>query len=134
MPYKFRRYVPKGFSRKACKARKSVPYETSPSVIELCDAEVQTDEVLVKETADSETQTNDINFKTVGVQTDKDLVKIAETQTDTTEVHNVEVQAGEPLSRDEPNYCVGNNDDKFIPLITKHKGLFKDSTGICYMC
>ena len=52
--------MPKGFSRKASKARKankSLPPATSPSAIELCDAEVQTEEFL--ETANAETRTNE---------------------------------------------------------------------------
>ena len=130
MPYKFRKHVPKGFSRKARKANKALPLATSPSAIELCDAEVQTEELT--ETADTETQTNEMSFTTVGVQTDKNQVKVAESQTDTTEVCHVEVQTDhdELLTGDEPSYCIGNNDDKFIPLITKHKGVFKDSTGM----
>lgn len=64
--------MPKGFSRKASKARKAnepLPPATSPSAIELCDAEVQTEEFI--ETVDAETQTNEMSFTTVGVQTDK---------------------------------------------------------------
>ena len=104
MPYKFRKHVPKRFSWKASKANKSVPCETSPSPIELCDAEVQAEEF--KETADIETQTNETSFKTIGVQTDKNQVKVAESQTDTTEICHVEVQTDhdEPLTRDEPSF------------------------------
>ena len=43
MPCKFRKQLPKGFSRKATKARKankSLPPATNPSAIELCDAEL----------------------------------------------------------------------------------------------
>ena len=27
--------------------------------------------------------------------------------------------------------CEGNNDEKFRPLIEKHKGIFRDASGIC---
>ena len=59
-------------------------------------------------------------------------MKIAESQTDTTEVCHVEVQTNhdELLIGDEPSYYIGNNDNKFIPLITKHKDVFKDSAGM----
>jgi len=40
---------------------------------------------------------------------------------------DAEVQVGEQQSQ---RVCVGNSDKKFNPLINKHKGVFKDSTGI----
>ena len=26
--------------------------------------------------------------------------------------------------------CVGNHEEKFLPLVTKHKSIFKDVTGL----
>ena len=39
---------------------------------------------------------------------------------------DAEEQVGEQQSQ---GVCVGNGDEKFNPLINKHKGVFKDSTG-----
>ena len=73
-----------------------------------------------------------MSFTTIGAQTDKNQVKVAESQTNTTEVCHVKVQTDhdELLTGDESSYCIGNNDEKFSPLITKHKSVFKDSTGM----
>ena len=64
-----------------------LPHKTTRLAIELCDAQVQTKEFM--ETADAETQTNQTSFTTAGVQTDKNQLKIAESQTDATEIYHV---------------------------------------------
>jgi len=47
---------------------------------------------------------------------------------------DAEVQVDEIQSRNEEKICVGNSDEKFRPLITKHKSVFKDSTGMLRYC
>ena len=53
--------------------------------------------------------------------------KTTETHTEVIEMQDAGMQVSE---LDEMRLCVGNNDKKFLPLVTKHKDVFKDVTGL----
>lgn len=118
MPYKFQKHMPKGFSWKASKAKNPYLVKSVPQLLSCVMQKYKLKYRFKKQLIQKLKQMTQV-LKTVGVQTDKDQVKVAESQTNTTEIYNVEVQTDEPLSRDEPSYCIGNYDDKFIPLIAK---------------
>lgn len=120
MPRKFRRYVAKGYSRKGLKVK------TSKADL-LVDSGVQTD-LHFNPDEDMLHLKTEILQETVAVQTDIIVnSKSIETQTEVVEIQDAEIQVSE---LDEMRLCVGNNDEKFLPLVTKHKGLFKDVTGL----
>ena len=140
MPHKFRRYVTKGYGRKGAKVQTYV----LPEANSLVDSVVQTD--LCCSTIDDilhfETESTELVQETVAVQTDTIIMKSDETQTDTATLDNlgtVETQTEVVEMRDakiqvselaEMKLCVGNYEEKFLPLVTKHKGVFKDVTGL----
>ena len=129
MPCKFRRYVVKRYSRKSANIKLSV----LPQHDSLVDSAVQTD---LQFNTDVDmpylgTETVDIEQDSVAVQTDTDLSETTsvETQTEVIEKQDVELQANE---LDEMMICIGNSDEKFHPLVAKHKGVFKDVTGLYF--
>ena len=115
MPRKFRRYVPKGYSRKGYKSKKSNSVEHVVN-----SAELQADNLQGTSTK--------VDF---GTQTDEilnDVVPVIENEeVEVVDMVDAEIQVGEQQSQ---RVCVGNDDEKFKPLISKHKGVFKDSTGM----
>lgn len=146
MPRKFRRYVEKGYSRKGSNSRKransaeaaKVKVSVLPEADSLVDLVVQTDPQfsIDDHMVHSETQTDGIMHETTAVQTDiliSGQTKTVETQTEIVAVLDAGVQVGEPLAKNEMRLCIGNNDEKFLPLVTKHKGVFKDVTGLYAM-
>jgi len=66
----------------------------------------------------------------VGVQTEESTI-LAVTTTDSTvqtdDVPNKDVVL--PDVDDDEHICEGNNDDKFLPLVKKHKGKFMNAKG-----
>ena len=125
MPRKVRLYTPKGASRKG---KAEVPSE-SHHVTEsyhVISVETQTDDFVQLETASASTQTDVVvvEFKDAAVQTDSDSLRVelsAHTDGD-----GQCTDSGEA----ESTLCEGNSDEKFIPLIVKHKGVFRDLTGL----
>ena len=123
MPRKVRLYVPKGASRKG---KAEVPSES----LHVASVETQTDDFQT-ETAAVSTQTDVVvvEFKDAAVQTD------IQTAGDSSQVESTDgddgdgqcTDGGEPA--EEFSLCEGNSDEKFIPLIVKHKGVFRDVTG-----
>ena len=123
MPRKFRRVLRKGYSQK--KPVKSLPDENAlacsdneDSILDTIDASVQTG------TAFS-------SLKSTATQTDISMHPDCY-QLDATIQCNMDEELKEDLPPDSSiNYimCEGNKDGKFYPLIEKHKGIFKDSSG-----
>lgn len=137
MPRKFRRYVPKGYSRKGDKVGTSVLPEANGSIVQtdvccgtkddISHCETESRE-LEQETVAVETDT--VIMKSVETQTDietLDTTRTVETQTEVAEMQDTEIQISELA---EMKLCVGNYEEKFLPLVTKHKGVFKDITGL----
>lgn len=116
MPRKFRKVVRKGYYKKEVVER--VPTddcgdEWVGNTSKFADAATQTDDTLEISRADACMQTD------MEVSPSKCCV---ETQTD----GEIDMEV-EPIV--DYVICEGNNDERFQPLITKHKGVFKDSTG-----
>ena len=138
MPRIFQCYVPKGASRKRAKLEEladEIQYmdaliQTGDTGFILCTVEVQTDETIVH-TNDAALQTENLLPSTAvceaEVQTEKSTVIEISVQTDdlldgiASPVQEVEIR----------QLCEGNNDDKFLPLVRKHKGIFMNTKGIC---
>jgi len=93
------------------------------------------------------TQTEDVKSTDVSTQADllQPSMNEAGVQTDTpTNPYPVQSGSANPsvvkissVTDDSANdrenqfiLCEGNNDEKFFPLVVKHNGLFKDSTGV----
>ena len=100
--------------------------------------ETQTDEVYIVKTVSVETQTDKIHVvKTISASTETDEVHVvtvmsASTQTDKIELKEPRTHTGVELELNPDEdfiLCEGNNDEKFHPLIVKHKGIFRDVTG-----
>ena len=115
MPRKIRLYVPKGASRKL---KDEGPSESSY----VTSVETQTDDH----------DLTSIETNSVSTQTDSPLViefKDAAIQTDDDSLQSAHADDNDCDELDESIMCQGNNDEKFIPLIVKHKGVFRDITG-----
>lgn len=90
--------------------------------------------------AEMAVQTDEVEFREMATQTDTDLAVVlmeASTPTENPEYADTSTQTDdESIQRihDPPELvkCGGNNDDKFLPLVKKHKGIFKDVTGKDY--
>ena len=65
-----------------------------------------------------ETQTDTVTLGNLGT---------VETQSEVVEMQDAKIQVSELA---EMKLCVGNHEEKFLPLVTKHKGVFKDVTGL----
>ena len=145
MPRKFNCYIRKGASRKAQKGTASFPCQeedTCGEGVELCtDIGVQTDDVHYS-CSDAEAQTeNSMVLKVdVAVQTDEQNLSslataIVEEQTknpaveESSSMGDSPVDLGLPDTQVDMQICKGN-DDKFTPLILKHKGVFMNVQGI----
>ena len=124
MGRKFRKYLPKGYSRKRSKSQN-----------ECSDSEAQSEVV----TTDTGSQTVDVEYIPVETQTEA-IVNTASTtsQTEGGSVNDVGIQTegrsindvGVQTEAKEDYLCIGNNDEKFAPLVTKHDGVFKDVSGM----
>lgn len=149
MPRKFRCYVPKGASRKQAK----VPKEVSRKQAKV----PQTDEPQYKDSV-VQTEGTLVNFQEVGVQSEFVEVDDASVQTEglvpSIAVCEVEVQtdklnmeetssqtddildgiAPPELEVEMTQLCEGNNDEKFLPLVKKHKGIFMNAKGSNIQC
>lgn len=142
MPRKFRRVLRKGYSQKKT-AKKSVPKEASLASSDDEGSVFDTTEVSVQ------TETTLTSMISVEVQTDLTIhpgcYKLdAAIQSDLT-IHpdcykldaaiqcSVEEENKENLFPQNSNVehimCEGNKDEKFHPLVEKHKGVFKDVSG-----
>ena len=112
MPRKFRRVLHKGYS-----VRKPVKTEPANDSAESSEDEAHSVATAVQATCEVATQTEMSAFTTLLYNADN---------------QNNKFQA---LSSVEPTVsltvCEGNNDEKFRPLIEKHKGIFRDASGIC---
>ena len=114
MPRKFKKYLPKGYSRNALKQTQDEPEDQCEVVT--ADYGSQTDNV---GSTSVETQTEIvIDMKNVATQTDE--------ETDRNFVSDVEKQTD---GNRHDNFCIGNNDEKFAHLVAKHDGVFKDISG-----
>ena len=150
MPRKFRCYVPKGASRKAKKVPPSFPckenasqctVEQNDNPILLCtDVGVQTDEMRpCCSDAEIQTEVSVMTKVDVAIQTDEQtscLTVTTEEQTGNLAVEESSSLADSPedlsspdIQADSLQICVGNNDEKFSPLIIKHKGVFTNAKG-----
>ena len=114
MPRKFKKYLPKGYSRKGFKQVED----------ELGDSESQPN--LEVETTESGSQTDDFGSISVETQTETVDVKSAATQTDDESLMEVQIETDESRNDD---FCIGNSDEKFAALVAKHDGVFKDASG-----
>jgi len=98
-----------------------IPSDKAPSdKAPCCDAAIQT-ELFITAGID------------VGVQTEESTILIVTTtdsavQTD--DVPNKDVVL--PDVDNDEHICEGNNDDKFFPLVKKHKGIFMNAKGISW--
>ena len=85
----------------------------------------------------SETQTVLVHHQVVVVQTDIEIsneAKTVEMQTEAVERLDAEVQVGESLAKDDMRLCVGNNDENFFQLVTKHKlRVFSKISQVCFI-
>ena len=146
MPRKFRCYIPKGASRKAQKGTASFPCQeedTCGESGELCtDIGVQTDDIHYS-CSDAEVQTESFMALKVdvAVQTDEQNLSslataIVEEQTENPVVEESSSMGDSPVDLALPDtqvdmqICKGNDDEKFTPLILKHKGIFMNVQGI----
>jgi len=111
MPRKIRFYVPKGASRKG---KGGGPSEA----VQMASVATQTDY----------SPPTELVLSSVSTQTDYAAeYKDATMQTDSDDDVTVSVQEER---EEELRFCAGNSDEKFIPLVVKHKGVFRDVTGI----
>ena len=123
MPRKFRKVVCKGYYKKQVVER--VPTGDSDEEYvgndsKFTEAATQTDHMPLVLKIDASTQT-DIGSEVIQV------MKSIETQTDSETMiasNDMEVEPSVDYV-----ICEGNNDERFQPIIIKHKGIFKDSTG-----
>ena len=149
MPRKFRCYVRKGAGRKARKGTSSFPCEEDAShntveqtekpvsfcidvgvqTDELClhciDAEIQT-EISMMSQVDIAVQTDEQTFctlttTTAGEQNDNLTLEESSILVDDLTIPDVQV--------DSLQICEGNDEEKFLPLIKKHKGAFTNAKG-----
>ena len=116
MPRKVRLYVPKGASRKG-------KDEEPSELVQVVSVATQTDDLpptqLTSSLVSAQTD-NALEYKDVAIQTDdNDLCVTGNVQ-----------EEQEEEQEEELALCEGNSDEKFIPLIVKHKGVFRDVTGI----
>ena len=135
MPRKFRRVVRKGgVQSKKTQHQILTGIRDQVDLVSSRFAEmaVQTDKVELREMA---TQT-DINFDVVSteasMQTENPEYADMFTQTDNESIQQSTVGIHNSSNATELVKCEGNNDDKFLPLVNKHKGIFKDVTGKDY--
>ena len=155
MPRKFRRVLRKGYSQKKDSLHNEATSDTEDSVLDTTEVSVQTESIFTNLTTiavqtDIQTETIFTNLTTIAVQTDiqtetifTNLTTIA-VQTDIM-IHpdccqldaaiqcSIEEEIKENLPPPDSNIqhviCEGNKDEKFYPLIEKHKGIFKDISG-----
>ena len=143
MPRKFCCYIRKGASRKAQKGTASFPCQEEDTCGELfTDIGVQTDDIHYS-CSDTEAQTeSSMALKVdVAVQTDEQNLSslataIVEEQTKNPVVEESSSMGDSPVDLALPDtqvymqICKGNDDEKFTPLIFKHKGVFMNVQGI----
>ena len=116
MPRKVGLYVPKGASRKGKAASRKEKGEEPSELVQAASVETQTDDLPPTQLTSVSAQTDIVEYKDVAIQTDDDMCVTGDVQ---------EEQEEEELA-----LCEGNPDEKFIPLVVKHKGVFRDVTGI----
>ena len=125
MPRKFRRVVRKG-GVKSKKSQQQILTGIRDQVdlvsSAFAEVAVQTDEVKFGEMA---TQT-DTNFPVVSTEASMQTEN-AEYADMCTQTSDEDIQQSTELVK-----CEGNNDDKFLPLVKKHEGIFEDVTGKDY--
>jgi len=122
MGRKFRKYLPKGYSQKGFNKVQNECSAQSEGV----STEIGLQTVDVESTS-VETQTKDVITASVTTQTDGRSVNDVGVQTNERSVNNVGVQT---CKTQEDYLCIGNSDEKFAPLVTKHDGVFKDASGM----
>ena len=144
MPRKFRKVVRKGYYKK--QVVEHVPTDAPDGSDEedlghtnkLTDVSTQTDYLLEVFKVDVSTQTNvnvEVSKLDMETQTDIDLepmlheVSKLDMETQTDGDHNLMVPANAMEINSNYVMCEGNDSERFQPLIIKHKGVFKDSTG-----
>ena len=133
MPRKFRCYVPKGASRKQAKVLqtdepqyKDSVVQTETTLVNLCEVGVQSESAeVVDASVQTEELTPSIAVCEAEVQTDKLTTEEISSQTDDV----LDGIAPPELKVEMTHFCEGNNDEKFLPLIKKHKGIFMNAKG-----
>ena len=126
--------MPKRASRKQAKVPqtqepqyKDSVAQTEDALVNFCEVEVQSESV---EVDDASVQTEGVIPSTavceVEVQTDK--LSMEETSSQTDDI--LDGMAPPELEVEMNQLCEGNNDEKFLPLIKKHKGIFMNAKGI----
>lgn len=149
MPRKFRKVVQKGYYKKEVVER--IPTGDSDdehvsNASRFTETATQTDHIQLEvQKIDASIQTDDSEvvqiMKSVTTQTESEMMSndMTQTQSEMMMSNNMTQTASEPMMSNDMEIepiiidyviCEGNNDERFQPLIIKHKGIFKDSTGI----
>ena len=119
MPRKFRRVLRKRYSQKKDSLPNEATSDTEDSVLDTTEVSVQTETIFA-------------NLTTVAVQTDI-MIHPDYCQLDAAIQCSIDEEIKENLPPPDSNIqhviCEGNKDEKFYPLIEKHKGIFKDISG-----
>ena len=133
MPRKLKFYVRKNEQRLQSKSvsvlvpsHKEVAVQTEPMAEpDMADAEVQTDspDWVTEDIAQIDLQPVD----RVDIETQTDMEVMAPNEVCATDVYTVEAYDDEATS--DGLVCEGNNDEKFGPLVAKHKGIFRNVKG-----
>ena len=106
-----------------------VAVQTEPQAApDRVDAEVQTDKSNLETAIIVQTDLQPVDRAEIGVQTEVEMM--AANEVCTADVCDVEACEGESIR--EECVCEGNNDQKYGPLVAKHKGVFLNVKGICY--
>ena len=99
---------------------------TEVDSIEMLNTKVDYVEAMNSEIDNVETMNTEVdNVETMNTEVDN--VETVNTEIDNVETMNTEVQPSEQFRN--AKICEGNTDNKFHPLITKNKGVFKDPSG-----
>ena len=130
MPRKFRRVVRKG----GVKSKKS-QQQVLTSIRDQID-------LVSSGFAEMAVQTDEVEFREMAMQTDADFAVVlteASIQTDDLGYADTFTQTDDESIQEihDPSElvkCGDNDDDKFLPLVKKHKGIFKDVTGKRLQC
>ena len=137
MPRKFRRVLRKGYSQKKDSLHNEATSDTEDSVLDTTEVSIQTESIFTNLTTiavqtDIQTETIFTNLTTIAVQTDI-IIHPDYCQLDAAIQCSIEEGIKENLPPPDSNIqhviCEGNKDEKFYPLIEKHKGIFKDISG-----
>lgn len=148
MPRKFRRVLRKGYSvRKPVKVKNcdqvessedEAPSDSSTTGQTTCDVGTQTEEIPISESV-TQTEISFSHHTEVSTQTEMDstysmtdsATKEGIPVTHVAHIYDVCVYTTINVAQGlVPVACEGNNDTKFLPLVEKNKGIFKNTSGM----